>query len=1389
MPNIDELTIQFKQKGVGTIVKNINALASAVESLSNKSQGLDAGKISALASALGELKGNVPTKTQVTNLENLATAISNLNAAAGSGSITTFANDISSVSSALNGIKGTPSKAIDKVTKSLQEASVEAKHTAESLKGVEKSSANEKEQEKPKLNISGTTELIKQFAQLKGHLTKASDMATKFGATLRDMKVLTPTKQMKSLQEQTEKVRKKYEDLRATMLKATQALDFDPSSKSWEKQQKELDGLRNKYDELILKQKELALAGGGFQLNPAIQGTLNAFGQGFTKVTSIVKSGFTSALHKANSVLGSLVKNMFRLVTASKAVKSAGNNVKDLAKKLSSELLRLSKMLKLMITRMALRTVIKEVGNGFKSLALHSKEFDKTMSDVINASKQLGYSFASMVSPLLNALAPAILYVIRLLTNLVNAINQVFSALRGLTTWNKAKIFTDKWSDSIKEAGKSGSKAAKELKKTVLAFDELNQLQDNKNSGGGGSDIKDMFETVEIDPKWKEFSKWLKDMWEGKDFTDLGKLWGTKIRDALESIPWEKIRKTSNDLGKCLATLINGLVEVERLGYDIGKTLAQSVNTVFEFFNGFVHKLHWDSIGKFLADTFNGFFETIDWKLIKDTVVTGLAGIANAIQNFIDTFHWDNISKFIINAVSTIVAGIKAFIEGIKWSDLGHKIGEQLTKTIKGINWREVGEAIGEIFQAALDFFSGIIEELDVDDVVNAASEMFRGFFDKVDTEKLGQTIGKILQFVIDFIKKFFNTNLPRMIEEAKKFFKGIFEGVNKADLIRIIYAIVNIALLSGVMSALKYVLGIIASKAIGTLIAKAMFGGTGGAGALGATLTKDAAAAGTQAGTTLADSMGAGVTASATKGGLAQALAGLKAAILPVAATVALGYAIAIPASKELEKILTENQTKVDGLKGSMDKSIPTYAEMSQAAREASRNQKEYAAKMQDMYDTLLKTHPELANLKKALEDNGIKIGNNVQRLLEINEGLNIFNSNGGSAADVLDKLEDKYGKVDKKTQDFFYSLGECNGKYDDVIDKVNTYNAKIDENDRATGNLIKTYQSEKEYLADLQKGHDNVVGSFKTHWDIVNQTKDATDKLTGTFKTHEDVMREYNQKLGDTKTATEKVLDSEKDVVGYTSTYNKSMQDIQTAMGNTGKTAEDTGKQIIEGIKEPMRKANFDVETKTLFDVVFKGLQLAFGIASPAKNMKPIGENIVLGVDEGMEDEYGSFDSTISDFYKNHVETWFSKDKWSFSGVGEGLKSTFENAKSSIKNVWNDIADKLNGEHDIGESKIRINLPKFAKGGMVEDGLFMANHTELVGTFSNGKTAVANNAQIVEGIQSGVYSAVMSAMNNSSSNSEYISNEIIVDGEVIARSITKAQEKRDRRYNPQTV
>ena len=172
----------------------------------------------------------------------------------------------------------------------------------------------------------------------------------------------------------------------------------------------------------------------------------------------------------------------------------------------------------------------------------------------------------------------------------------------------------------------------------------------------------------------------------------------------------------------------------------------------------------------------------------------------------------------------------------------------------------------------------------------------------------------------------------------------------------------------------------------------------------------------------------------------------------------------------------------------------------------------------------------------------------------------------------------------------------------------------------------------------------------------------------------------------------------------------------------------------------------------------------------------------------DKSMDDAVKSVDDGAKDITEDikKIQDGFKKDKWTFNGVADGLGETFRKAKNAIKREWNEIANTLNGNHEVGTQRIKIDLPKFATGGFPEDGLFLASHHELVGSFSNGKTAVANNAQIVEGISSGVYSAVSRAMAQNGGSDKYISNTIVVDGEVIARTVTKAQERQNMRYSP---
>lgn len=107
----------------------------------------------------------------------------------------------------------------------------------------------------------------------------------------------------------------------------------------------------------------------------------------------------------------------------------------------------------------------------------------------------------------------------------------------------------------------------------------------------------------------------------------------------------------------------------------------------------------------------------------------------------------------------------------------------------------------------------------------------------------------------------------------------------------------------------------------------------------------------------------------------------------------------------------------------------------------------------------------------------------------------------------------------------------------------------------------------------------------------------------------------------------------------------------------------------------------------------------------------------------------------------------------------------NTVINAINGVLALAEGIVGALGGAFNLQITPVQ--LPRFATGGFVEDGLFMANHGELVGQFSNGNTAVANNEQIIQGIERGVYNAMTSALAGQNSRNRDI--RVYLDGKEI--------------------
>ena len=181
-----------------------------------------------------------------------------------------------------------------------------------------------------------------------------------------------------------------------------------------------------------------------------------------------------------------------------------------------------------------------------------------------------------------------------------------------------------------------------------------------------------------------------------------------------------------------------------------------------------------------------------------------------------------------------------------------------------------------------------------------------------------------------------------------------------------------------------------------------------------------------------------------------------------------------------------------------------------------------------------------------------------------------------------------------------------------------------------------------------------------------------------------------------------------------------------------------------------------------------------------------------------DGIKEAFANLGSSLRDQFRQIGEDLrgdMERLKASFQNALNSIKQGFVNAFNAIKNTVSNIINSITSMIQRMVSSIQgffsmfgsmggsvgISTPRFASGGFPEDGLFMANHGELVGRFANGKTAVANNSEITAGIARAVYDAFSAAISDASSgggggkNTEFVLN---INGREFARAVYNDQQ-----------
>lgn len=395
------------------------------------------------------------------------------------------------------------------------------------------------------------------------------------------------------------------------------------------------------------------------------------------------------------------------------------------------------------------------------------------------------------------------------------------------------------------------------------------------------------------------------------------------------------------------------------------------------------------------------------------------------------------------------------------------------------------------------------------------------------------------------------------------------------------------------------------------------------------------------------------------------------------------------------------------------------------------------------------------------------------------------------GVSLDALITKPKEVGKAfklmweDIKSGDFDLNLFHLND-YDDVnLDKLS-----IQESVKLIDQMIEKYPKLKSFFNSKDFNETGVLAanSMVKGFNIIKEKvpKSLKDTITSTI---EKVIPKSNE-LGDKMSSaiglgfnTIKNMLPEK----VRASIDKIKSDNQSLIESTGSlfanrlnTGFDAIKNMIsKTTKESLDKSQNDNINRALsvgemlrdkLSNAFENLPLFNKVKSALDKIRNINSNDSYSIGEHLKDRFVngfsslSFTSNIknalTNAYNNNYNTFNEYGVGLGKAIGSGISSGFQDKQSSIFSVISSFFEGLNiktagSTFGAGAGlQLGFETKAYAAGGFPEDGLFFANHNELVGQFSNGRTAVANNEQITTGIEEAAYRGMMRALSESQGN-----------------------------------
>lgn len=530
-----------------------------------------------------------------------------------------------------------------------------------------------------------------------------------------------PTQEYTDLNKEIDFVSKKLDAVIERQIKFVE-IGGNRNSQTFKAMEYDIDMLRQKLEEAQQAKAKLESSGGAYTT-----GIDTESGQKTMAQYTSAQAALGNTLNRLKTSYAELDEKMKEYNSETKkASKSTGDFQKNLGKASVSFKKMLSYAFGIRSLFALFNRIRSAVTDGMKNLVQYSGSTNSTVSGLMGSLTQLKNALATAFAPILTAVAPALNYLISLLTTAATAVGQFFSALTGQSTFVKATKVQENYADSLKKTGS----AAKKAEKSLASFDTIEQIgsKSSDSGGGGGSSTnpKDMFTTEQISSSIKEMAD--------------------KIRQMVAAEDWQGV------------------------GNYIGSQIGNGVNFGMSKLDQFLSTTNWKGIGTAITAGLTGFFSTFSWSTLSSTVSHFISGAVQLITGLFKGVNWRSIPQGIIDAIGGI---LKGFDYASVFGSVGELIGTAIASGIDLL--KGLGDVLVNSWNSVVSYFSGYIDASGGDIVLG----LYNGIVNAL--KSVGSWIvNNIFKPFINGFKSAFGIHSPStvMMEMGQYLMEGLRNGI-----------------------------------------------------------------------------------------------------------------------------------------------------------------------------------------------------------------------------------------------------------------------------------------------------------------------------------------------------------------------------------------------------------------------------------------------------------------------------------------------------------------------------------------------------------------------------------------------------------------------------------